>query len=177
MDVRRHISRRRSVSCCWSAGAEIKTFFLLLDGSGKRKESEQGGSDRGAGGTLPAWHTGLTFLESLSLAHLCQRAFVEALAETTRSITWAASWQFTIAFLLEWRRLRQGGLGAEGNGNKTDDFSRSVQAWVRILVRARQSGKMKTDRQEVHVCLDDKVFCMKEVERGVGGKMAGTLGI
>ena len=28
---------------------------------------------------------------------------------------------------------------------------------------------MKTDRQEVHVCLEDKVFCMEEIQRGFEG--------
>ena len=29
---------------------------------------------------------------------------------------------------------------------------------------------MGTDRQEVHVCFGDKVFCMEEVEREDGGR-------
>lgn len=30
--------------------------------------------------------------------------------------------------------------------------------------------KIETNRQDVHVCLDDKVFCMEEVRRGCEGK-------
>jgi len=32
-----------------------------------------------------------------------------------------------------------------------------------------------TDRQEVHVCLDDRVFCMEDVERRCEGKDGGRL--
>ena len=37
-------------------------------------------------------------------------------------------------------------------------------------MRIRPLCKIKTDRQDVHVCLDDRVFCMGEVEGRGGGK-------
>jgi len=57
------------------------------------------GGDRRVGGTLPARYTGLAFLESLSLAHLCQRNSVDTVEVTTGSIARAASWLFAITFL------------------------------------------------------------------------------
>lgn len=38
--------------------------------------------------------------------------------------------------------------------------------------------EINTDRQEVHVCLDDKVFCMEGVERGYeGGEGRATVAL
>ena len=51
------------------------------------------------GDTLPARYAGLAFLEGLSLAHLCQRDFVDTVEVTSRGNARAASWLFAIAFL------------------------------------------------------------------------------
>ena len=61
------------------------TFFLLLDASARREEGEQEVRRRRVKKreTSPAWYTGLAFLEGLSLAHLCQRDFVDAIEAST----------------------------------------------------------------------------------------------
>ena len=75
------------------------------------------------GDTLPARYTGLAFFQSLSLAHLCQRDFVDTVEVTSRGVTWAASWLFAIAFLWNGDDLGEADRGRKNNGNKTDDFS------------------------------------------------------
>ena len=67
-------------------------------------------SDWRVGGTLPARDTGLAFLKCLSLAHLCQGVFasIVAVVATTRDVTRAASWLFTITFLRNGGGSRQG---------------------------------------------------------------------
>lgn len=63
---------------------------------------------------------------------------------------------------VEWRGIRQSGQG----------WKKTMRTRLTTFLDLCKRGKIgcgshhcqgNTDRQEVHVCLDDKVFCMEEI--------------